>query len=75
MHLSRAYNLTVPQGKLLTNPILEQLCLSFYEEEKWQWVLMVHFRTDNEWTTTVTTTMVAFATTTMSTSWVGDLMF
>ena len=75
MHLSRVYDLTVPQGELLANPILQQLCLSFYEEEKWQRALMVHLTTDDEWTTTVTTTMVALAATTVSTSWVGDLMF
>jgi len=54
------------QGDLLANPILENLCQSFYEEEKWQRSLMLNTGEDNEWTTTVTFTMVVFAATSVS---------
>ena len=56
----------VLQGDLLANPILEQLCQSFYEEDKWQRALLTHLNGDDEWTTTVTITMAAFAATSVS---------
>ena len=59
--------LTIRQGDLLANPILEQLCKSFYEEEKWQRSLLLHIDGDNEWASSVTITMVAFAATAVST--------
>ena len=51
------------QGDLLANPILEALCRSFYEEEKWQRALMVHINGDDEWASSVTVTMVSLAAT------------
>jgi hypothetical protein len=61
-------SLTIQQGELLANPILEQLCKSFYEEEKWQRSLTLHIDGDSEWASSVTLTMVAFAATAVSNS-------
>jgi len=64
--LSATRNLTNSQGDLLANPILEKLCQSFYEEEKWQRSLILEVDGDNEWTSSVTVVMVAFAATAVS---------
>ncbi|KAF9783130.1 hypothetical protein BJ322DRAFT_1110024 [Thelephora terrestris] len=50
-------------GDPLANPILKKLCQSFYEEEKWQRSLELQVNGDNEWMSTVTVVMVAFAST------------
>ncbi|KAF9781496.1 hypothetical protein BJ322DRAFT_1022910 [Thelephora terrestris] len=50
-------------GDHLANPILKKLCQSFYEEEKWQRSLELQVNRDNEWMSTVTVVMVAFAST------------
>jgi len=54
------------QGDLLANGIFEKLCQSFYEEDKWRRSLMVNIGGNDEWTTTVTFTMAAFAATSVS---------
>jgi hypothetical protein len=54
------------QGDLLANSILKKLCQSFYEEDKWQRSLMLNTGKDDEWTTTVTFTMVTLAATSVS---------
>lgn len=56
-----------PQGVLLANPILEALCQSFYEEEKWQRALMVNINGDDEWISSLTITMVSLAATSVRT--------
>ena len=57
----------IQQGDLLANPILEALCKSFYEEEKWQRSLLLHTdEADDEWMTSVPITMVALAATAVS---------
>jgi hypothetical protein len=56
----------VSQGDLLANPILEKLCQSFYEEDKWQRALATHINGDDEWINSVTVTMAAFAATSVS---------
>ena len=59
--------LTVWQGDLLANSILEAICKSFYEEEKWQRSLLLHTDDEsNEWMSSVTTTMAALAATAVS---------
>ena len=60
--------LTYSQGDLLANPILEKLCQSFYEEEKWQRSLMLQVDGENEWMNSVTVVMVAFAATAVRTA-------
>lgn len=68
------HDLTTLQGDLLAHPILEKLCQSFYEEEKWQRSLMLQLNGDSEWMSSVTVVMVAFAAMAVSTpTWVGDL--
>ena len=70
-----ADNLTVLQGDCLANPILEKLCQSFYEEEKWQRLLLLQADGDgdSDWVSSVTVVMVAFAATAVSTStYIGD---
>ena len=62
------YDLTIQQGDLLASPILERLCKSFYEEEKWQRSLMLHMNEGSEWISSVPIQMVAFAATAVSTS-------
>lgn len=64
---STTFDLTDPQGDLLANPILEKLCQSFYEEEKWQRSLLLQVDGDDEWVSSVTVVMVAFAATAVST--------
>jgi hypothetical protein len=60
-------HLILRQGDLLANPILESLCKSFYEEEKWQRSLLLHTDgEDNEWMSSVPITMVALAATAVS---------
>lgn len=61
------FSLTIQQGDLLASPILETLCKSFYEEEKWQRSLMVDAEADGEWICSVPDTMVALAATAVST--------
>ena len=61
------HNLMVLQGDPLANPILEALCRSFYEEEKWQRALMIHTGRDNEWISSVMVTMASLAATSVST--------
>ena len=59
----------IQQGNLLANLILEALCKSFYEEEKWQRLLLLHTdEVDDEWITSVPITMVTLATTAISNS-------
>lgn len=65
-------DLIIWQGDLLASPILEALCKSFYEEEKWQRSLLLHMNSDNEWMSSVPIKMVALAATAVSTHLVGD---
>ena len=59
----------IQQGDLLANPILEALCKSFYQEEKWQRSLLLHTdEADDKWMTSVPITMVALAATAVSNS-------
>ena len=59
----------IQQGDLLANPILEALCKSLYEEEKWQRSLLLHTdEADDEWMTSVPIMMVALAATAVSNS-------
>ncbi|KAF9791320.1 hypothetical protein BJ322DRAFT_1104984 [Thelephora terrestris] len=52
------------QGDLFAHPILEKLCRSFYEEEKWKQALkQSNPSEDSEWLASVTVVMVAFAAT------------
>ena len=50
----------------MANPILKILCRSFYEEGKWQEALLVNVNANDEWISSVTVTMVAFAATSVS---------
>lgn len=49
------------QGTLFANPILEKLCKSFYEEEKWQRSLEYLIGENQKWAASVTPLMVSFA--------------
>ncbi|KAF9789591.1 hypothetical protein BJ322DRAFT_1105454 [Thelephora terrestris] len=50
-------------GDLFASPILERLCKSFYEEDRWQRSLRCHAKGDNEWKASVTVTMISLAAT------------
>lgn len=60
-------HLILSQGDFLAHPILETLCKSFYEEDKWKRSLLLHTDdTDNEWMSSVPTIMIALAATAVS---------
>ena len=66
--------LTIRQGELLAHPTLKTLCRSFYKEEKWQQLLMLHIDADNKWVYSVPVTMVTFTATTVSFLVSGNLL-
>ena len=61
-----------PQGTFFASPVLEKLCKSFYEEDKWQRSLEYLIDENEEWSYSVTPKMVSFAATAVSIYFLGD---